>query len=139
MATVAVPKGLGKAGAALWRSIASQWSHDGLTPDARERRLLADACAEADMLAVLEVGLAQAISRGELVVKGSTGQPVTHPHVAECRRSRAQVAALLLKLGMDEPAGAAGGAAGAGISAAEAGRRGAYSKHYGQVYGMGGR
>ena len=48
---VQAPQDLGASGAKLWRSMARQWSGDNLAPDARERRLLADACAEADVLA----------------------------------------------------------------------------------------
>src|SRR5690349_5778983 len=102
------PTGLGSGGAGLWRSIAKQWAADDLAPDARERRLLEDACHEADVLDALAVELADAMSDGRLTVKGSMGQPVTHPHVAECRRSRAQIAALLGKLGMDQPVADAG-------------------------------
>jgi hypothetical protein len=93
----------------LWRSIAKHWADDGLAPDARELRLLADACAEADMLATLEVALAGEVEAGRLIVKGSQGQPVTNSLVEQCRASRRQVAILLGKLGMDEPAAARSG------------------------------
>lgn len=130
------PKGLQDAGRGLWRSLARHWAGDDLVPDAREHRLLADACREADVLAALELELAEAMKAGRLTVKGSQGQPVTHPHVAECRRSRAQIAALLLKLGMEEPGGKV--SSGPGMTVAEAGRLGAMRKHYGGNYGMGG-
>lgn len=136
---VPAPKGLQKPGLGLWRCIAKQWADDRLTPDARECRLLADACAEADMLAILEASLAKAIAAGDDVVKGSTGQPVTHPHVSECRRSRAQIASLLGKLGLDDPAARVTSllSGGSGVSAAEAGRRGAMMRHHGNPNGMG--
>lgn len=124
---VGPPSGLGAAGARLWRSIARQWADDDLTPDARERRLLEDACHEADVLEALAVELAAAMKDGRLTVKGSMGQPVTHPHVAECRRSRAQIAALLGKLGMDQPpAEDVGGLS--RMSVAEAGRLGGMAR-----------
>jgi hypothetical protein len=94
---------LGAAGKSLWRAITGQWAGDGLVPDQREVRLLADACAEADVLAQLQAELAAAAA-GELTVKGSTGQPVVHPLVDQCRRSRALIASLLSKLGFDDPA-----------------------------------
>jgi hypothetical protein len=97
------PRVLAAAGKALWQSIARHWAGDGLAPDARELRLLADACAEADMLATLEAALAAEVKAGRLIVKGSQGQPVTNSLVDQCRASRRQVALLLGKLGMEEP------------------------------------
>jgi hypothetical protein len=120
------PRASPAAGTELWRSIARQWADDSLSPDARERRLLGDACHEADVLAALSVELDAAMSEGRLIVKGSQGQPVTHPHVAEARRSRAQIAALLMKLGLEEPAGAKTSAV--GMTAAEAGRLGGLAR-----------
>jgi hypothetical protein len=111
----------------LWRSIARQWADDDLKPDARERRLLEDACHEADILDALAVELAAAMADGRLTVTGSMGQPVTHPHVAECRRSRAQIAALLGKLGMDEPVSPTGDIL-PRMTVAEAGRRGGHAR-----------
>lgn len=75
-----------------------------MLPDAREHRLLADACREADTLALLEAELAQVAATGTLTSRGSMGQVVTHPHVAEARRSRAQIAANLRQLELDVPA-----------------------------------
>jgi phage terminase small subunit len=124
---VPVPKGLAASGADLWRSIARQWAEDHLTPDARECRMLADACHEADVLAALSVELDAAMSEGRLIVKGSQGQPVTHPHVAEARRSRAQIAALLMKLGLEDPAASAK-TPGVGMTTAEAGRLGGLAR-----------
>jgi hypothetical protein len=97
------PSGLGKAGRALWRQIATDWHENDVVPDAREHRLLEDACREADTLALLEAELADAAARGSLVTSGSMGQIVTHPHVAEARRSRAQIAANLKQLQLDVP------------------------------------
>lgn len=125
---VPAPRNLGDIGRFLWRSIAKQWADDGLEPDARELRLLEDACDEADTLAVLKAALATEIAEGRLIVKGSTGQPTTTSLVAECRRSRAQVAQLLLKLGMDDPAEITSQAGGSGMTAAEAGRLGGIAR-----------
>lgn len=79
---VTARRSLGVVGRELWRSIARQWFDDKLTPDARELRLLADACAEADMLARLENALAAEVKAGKLIVKGSQGQPVVNSVVA---------------------------------------------------------
>lgn len=100
---VPTPAGLRTAGKALWRDIAKQWPDDDLTPDARERRLLADACHEADMLAVLEAELDAAQAEGRMIVRGSQGQPVAHPFVSEARASRGSIRAALAKLGFQDP------------------------------------
>ncbi|GAB6857639.1 hypothetical protein [Microbacterium xylanilyticum] len=97
------PAGLGSAGRALWRQIAADWAENDVLPDAREHRLLADACHEADVLALLQEELAAATAAGTLTTRGSMGQLVTHPHVSEARRSRAQIAANLRQLQLDVP------------------------------------
>lgn len=97
------PAGLGITGAALWRDLARFWSDDDLEPDPRELRLLADACREADMLAALEECLAADLAVGGVKTKGSMGQDVANPLIGECRRSRAQVAALLKQLDLSDP------------------------------------
>lgn len=125
-----IPRGLPAAGSALWRSVARQWAHDGLEPDARERRLLEDACREAATLRVMEAALDRDVDADKLIVKGSMGQPVVNSLIAECRRSRAQIASLLSKLSLEEPPASLPQISGS-MSAAEAGRRGAFSKHYG--------
>jgi phage terminase small subunit len=127
----ACPAALNTEGRKLWRSIARQWADDELIPDARERRLLEDACHEADMLAVLAAELATALAEGRMLVKGSMGQPVANPLVAETRRSRAQIAALLLKLGLDQPRAEERSPV-AGMTAAEAGRRGGLARRHGR-------
>lgn len=100
---VRAPSGIGKAGRALWRQIAEDWHANAVVPDAREARLLADACREADTVALLEAELATAAATGTLTASGSMGQIVTHPHVAAARRSRAQIAANLKALQLDVP------------------------------------
>jgi hypothetical protein len=124
------PKALGVAGRALWCSIAKQWAGDELEPDARERRLLEDACHEADVLAALSAELDAVMSDGVLTVKGSQGQPVTHPHVSEARRSRAQIAALLGKLSFTDGGSFAQPSTGLGMSVTEAGRLGGLARRH---------
>lgn len=52
------------------------------------------------MLAAIESELATA---DKLTVKGAQSQLVAHPLLGEARRSRAQIAALLKGLGLDDP------------------------------------
>ncbi|MDQ4213267.1 hypothetical protein [Microbacterium capsulatum] len=103
------PAGLGTAGRALWRQIATDWAENAVIPDAREHRLLADACHEADVLALLQAELDTAAASGSLTTRGSMGQLITHPHVAEARRSRAQIAANLRQIQLDVPEAKADG------------------------------
>lgn len=101
---IPVPTSLRGAGRTLWRDIAKQWAEDGLTPDARERRLLADACREADIAGALDEEINTALSTGQMVVKGSQGQPVSHPLLSEARASRTAIRVTLAKLGFQDPA-----------------------------------
>lgn len=98
-----VPTGLGAEGRALWRDVAGQVAQDGLELDARERRWLRDACAEADLIATLSNGLDGA----PLLVRGSQGQDVAHPLIAEVRQHREALGRLLARLRLDEPDDAA--------------------------------
>lgn len=95
------PAGLGDSGRALWSDIAGTYD---LRPD--ERRLLEDACREADLIDRLEAEIAD--PDHEMVVKGSMGQPVSSPLVAEIRQHRTTLRALFgaLKLPDDQQAGA---------------------------------
>lgn len=88
------PRELGKAGRALWRDVAGQMAEDGLVPDRREQRYLLLACSEQDELAALEAELATLPK----IVRGSQGQDVANPLIAECRRSRTFIATMLGKI-----------------------------------------
>ena len=68
------PTGLGVSGRDLWSEIAGTYD---LRPD--ERRLLEDACREADLIDRLESEIND--PDHEMVVKGSMGQPVSSPLV----------------------------------------------------------
>ena len=84
------PADLGHAGVQLWANIAGgQYT---LRPD--ERRILEDACREADLIDDLG---SEAKGQPKLV-KGSQGQQVINPLISELRQHRATFASLMGKL-----------------------------------------
>lgn len=87
------PKGLGKRGRALWRSVVSGLPDDWEFDD-REAALLGLAARQADDLALLEEAIA---SRGTFV-SGSAGQPVLNPAIGEARQARMAIGRLLGQL-----------------------------------------
>lgn len=91
----------------VWDGITGTYT---LRPD--ELRILEDACREVDLIERLEAALVGA----ELIVRGSQGQPVANPLVAEIRQHRQTSKALLgsLKLPDDDAARAPGDASAAG-------------------------
>lgn len=93
------PAGLGDSGRSLWSDIAGSYD---LRPD--ERRLLEDACREADLIDRLEAEINS--PEHEMVVKGSMGQPVSSPLVAEIRQHRTTLRALLGSLKLPDESGA---------------------------------
>lgn len=127
------PSNLGTSGRALWREIAGQVAQDGLVLDAREAVLLTLACRETDQLAIIEDALVGA----SLMVRGSQGQEVAHPLIGEARRSRTTIAALLGRIGLDDPLAAAGPGKGSRTTPGMA-RGAANSRHHGSVSGIGG-
>jgi len=106
----AAPRELGQAGRALWRDITRQMADDGLSPDRREQRYLLLACAEQDQLAALQTELAGLPS----IVKGSMGQDVANPLIAECRRSRTFIATMLAKVDLFDSTATSGKGGGTG-------------------------
>jgi hypothetical protein len=86
-----VPKGLDAAGAKLWKSVDEVFD---FTDEPGKVQLLAQACKVADIIAELDDAAAEA----PLTVKGSMGQPVISPFIAEARVQRALLAQLLGKL-----------------------------------------
>ncbi len=92
------PAGLAKSGSKLWRDVTSKYE---LRVD--ELRILEDACRLTDVLAELEVGMADQ----PLLVKGSMGQNVINPLLSEQRTTRSAVAKLLGQLKLpDDPTAA---------------------------------
>ena len=87
------PAGLGRSGKSLWRDVVGSYV---LRPD--ELRLLAEAAATADTLAVLRASL----DGRELVDAGSRGQRRVDPVLVEVRQQQVVLAALLRQLGLPE-------------------------------------
>ena len=93
------PQGLGKAGTAVWHSIAGKYE---LRADERHR--LESACKTADMIDALERGWVEA-GRPH-ITQGSMGQEVIHPVIGELRAQRAALERALIGLKLpDEPTG----------------------------------
>lgn len=95
------PAGLkAKQAETLWREVTGTYE---LRAD--ELRILEDACREVDLVERLEVEL----SKAELVVKGSMGQPVANPLVQEIRQHRQVVKGLLAALKLPDEDGSVSG------------------------------
>ncbi|ORB32024.1 hypothetical protein [Mycolicibacterium parafortuitum] len=89
------PAGLQAAGKRLWRSITAEFD---LESDPDKAEILAQACRVVDQIAELDEAAAEA----PLTVKGSMGQPVISPFIAEARAQRALLAQLLARLNFEE-------------------------------------
>lgn len=83
------PGGLSDAALTFWESVTAEFD---FAP--HELRLLLDVCKTIEVIDRLSVEL----DRSEIVVTGSTGQPVVHPLVPEIRQHRAALSSLMLKL-----------------------------------------
>lgn len=93
------PRDLGVEGRKLWAAVTAELAEDELVPSASEYRYLLDSCREADVIA----GIQAAFEGQPHVVKGSQGQPVAHPLLAELRQHRATLAQLLARLKYEPP------------------------------------
>lgn len=98
MATVPAPSGLDVKGKKTWKSITGTYD---LRAD--ELDTLEDICREVDLIARLEDGLDGA----DLLTKGSQGQDVLNPLIAEVRQHRATKKALWSSLKLPDDAGSA--------------------------------
>jgi hypothetical protein len=87
------PSDLGSVGARFWRETANLYV---FRPD--EVRVLHDSCAEMDLIDTL----AAAMKDPPLTVRGTMGQEVAHPLLAELRQHRATPASLLKYLQLPE-------------------------------------
>lgn len=90
-----VPAGLDAAGKKLWKSVTEVFD---FTEEPGKVQVLAQACRVADVIAELD----DAADEAPLTVKGSMGQQVISPFIAEARAQRALLAQLLGKLGLPD-------------------------------------
>lgn len=89
------PRGLQREGKALWRDTHSTFD---FADEPHKVQILAQACRVADVIAEMDEAAAEA----PLTVKGSMGQPVISPFIAEARAQRALQAQLLGRLGLPD-------------------------------------
>lgn len=88
------PAGLQNPGKALWRKVTGEFE---LENDPDKAELLFQACKVVDQIAELDEAAAEA----PLLVKGSMGQPVISPFIAEARVQRALLGQLLARLNFE--------------------------------------
>ena len=93
------PEGLADAGSALWTSVTGKYV---LRVD--ERSILLSACKTVDRIAMLEK--AHADLGQPFLTRGSMGQDVIHPLIAEMRAQESHLAAQFAKLKLPDDAGA---------------------------------
>jgi hypothetical protein len=93
MAKLPAPRALGKAGKALWSAVTTAISFD----DPREIHALRQACLLEDDIAQLR----EELKASDLIVQGSTGQPVESPLLASIRNATALQAKLLSSIAVD--------------------------------------
>ncbi len=89
------PSGLQAPGRKLWREITAEFELDD---EPHKRQVLAQACRVADIVAELD----DAADDGPLTVKGSMGQQVISPLIAEARAQRSLLAQLLARLDFEQ-------------------------------------
>lgn len=85
------PKGLKARGRRLWTELHEQFDFDA---DPHRRVLVDDVCRTADMIDRLQA----VVDTEDLRVRGSQGQPVAAPEIAELRQYRALLGQLLTRL-----------------------------------------
>jgi hypothetical protein len=89
------PAGLAKAGKALWKSMHDEFD---FTEEPHKLQLLTQTCRVADIVAELD----EAADEAPLTVKGSMGQVVISPFIAEARAQRGLLAQLIGRLGLPD-------------------------------------
>ena len=92
------PRGLQREGRALWRAMHREFSFD---QEPGTLAILEQACRTADVIDRLQVVVDGAT---DLRVRGSQGQPVGMPELAELRQHRALLAQLISRLGLPDNA-----------------------------------
>lgn len=118
------PRGLGKSGRNLWQSVTAEY-----TLNAAGLKILESACRQADMLATLE----EESRNIDLTARGSQGQPVIHPIIAEARQARSQLNILLKSLKLDS---ADEEGEGGKMDTSEAGRKAARARFENRIKGV---
>ncbi|MGI1849271.1 hypothetical protein [Rhodococcus aetherivorans] len=93
--TPRAPRGLGRRGKALWRDLHQTFD---FTQDPHRQALIEDACRTADVIDRLQ----EAVDAHDLRVRGSQGQPVAAPELAELRQYRALLGQLLSRLALPD-------------------------------------
>lgn len=91
------PAGLQAAGKRLWRTVTAEFD---LEAEPHKLQILAQACRVTDVIADLD----EAADEAPLTVKGSMGQQVISPFIAEARAQRSLLAQLLARLNFEAPA-----------------------------------
>src|SRR6476660_9110323 len=89
------PASLGDAGKKLWREVHAVFDFED---EPHKVQVLTQACRVADVVAELD----EAADEAPLTVKGSMGQQVISPFIAEARVQRALLAQLLGRLGLPD-------------------------------------
>lgn len=89
------PRGLKAAGTRLWETVNATFD---LSEEPHKVQILTEAAKVADVVAVLD----RAAANGPLTVRGSAGQQVISPTLAEARFQRGLLAQLLGRLGLPD-------------------------------------
>lgn len=88
------PAGLRPEGKRLWRSVTAEFD---LETEPHKLQILGQACRVVDVIAELD----EAADQAPLLTKGSMGQAVISPFIAEARAQRSLLAQLLARLNFE--------------------------------------
>lgn len=88
------PAGLHAHGKRLWRTVTAEFD---LEAEPHKLQILSQACRVTDVIAELD----EAADEAPLTVKGSMGQQVISPFIAEARAQRSLLAQLLARLNFE--------------------------------------
>jgi hypothetical protein len=91
-----MPRGLGIEGKRLWETVTGEFS---LAAEPHKLRILFDACKTADLIKRLD----DIAAKSPVTVRGSMGQEVIHPCIAQAQAARMQLAQLLARLNFAPP------------------------------------
>jgi hypothetical protein len=97
---VKIPRGLRDRGRALWRQVVKDAAENDLELTAQEQYWLLSACELSDRAAEI----AAALKGRELYMKGSQGQDVSNPLLAELRQHHLAISLTLGRIKTDAPA-----------------------------------